>query len=209
MNFDQVIPFSQSKGGKTPNLCLDNVSKGFGISGQHEYNTAWEAWQHTQQHADSNVPAGVDVPLFYSYSATIDGVYANYGHVNVRLANGQVWSDGNLYASIAAYLVNHAPKFVGWGESLNNFEIIKGVTMDVMTGGRIYNLLYWAVSPSVAEKAKAVNYEGYFGAGIGTEVGQAYDGIIGSPQFAEMVAAARTPAKVIPYSGPPLFTEQS
>jgi len=122
----QVIPFNPALGGTTPNLCLANVCLGYGIP--NKYGSAWEAAEHTQQHTDP-VPAGLDVPLYYSYTATIDGVTANYGHINVRLANGTVWSDGNIYASIDAYLANHTPKYVGWGESINDVKIIEGEDM--------------------------------------------------------------------------------
>lgn len=118
----QLIPFDPNKGGSTPNLCLNNVRLGYGIA--NKYGSAWQAWQHTQQHADRNIPAGLAVPLFYSYTATIDGVTENYGHINVQLPDGRVWSDGNYYASIEAYTANHSPKFVGWGESVNDFKII-------------------------------------------------------------------------------------
>ena len=208
MDFKQVIPFDQSKGGNTPNLCLENVSKGFQIA--ERYNSAWQAWENTIQHPNSNVPAGLDIPLFYSYTATIDGVPANYGHINVRLANGTVWSDGNIYPSIAAYLAQHTPKFVGWGESVNGATIIKGEEpMSIWNNGDTYNLLFHAVSPAVAEAAKAANFVGYFGLQDGMESNQAFNDIISSPQFDEMVAAARVPANYVPYSGPQLFEAKS
>lgn len=119
----QLIPFNQQNAGKVPNLCLDNVRRGYGIS--NKYASAWEAWEHTEQHTDRDIPNGLDVPLYYSYTTTIDGVTENYGHINVRLANGTVWSDGNIYASIDAYTANHYPKFVGWGESVNDFKVIE------------------------------------------------------------------------------------
>jgi hypothetical protein len=122
----QVIPFNPAQGGTTPNLCLANVCLGFGIP--NKYGSAWEAWQHTQQHTDP-VPDGLDVPLYYSYSVNLGQGVQNYGHINVRLANGTVWSDGNIYASIDAYLANHWPKYVGWGESINDVKIIEGDTM--------------------------------------------------------------------------------
>lgn len=128
MGFSQLIPFDTSKGGNVPNLCLDNVRRGYGIG--NKYGSAWEAWQHTQQHPDRNIPNGLDIPIYYSYNATIDGVTQNYGHINVQLANGTVWSDGNIYASIEDYTSKKLPKFVGWGESINDFKIIQGGSMN-------------------------------------------------------------------------------
>lgn len=133
------VPFDQSKAGTIPNFCLDNVRRGYGIS--NKYPSAWEAWLHTQQHTDP-IPTGVDVPLFYSYTATLDNVTANYGHINVRLANGTVWSDGHIYTNLQAYLANHSPKYVGWGESINDYKIIEeknmSVPIDLGTGRMLY-----------------------------------------------------------------------
>ena len=123
---NQLIPFDQSKGGTRPLFCLDNVRRGYGIS--NKYGSAWIAWQHTQQHFDPP-PPNLDVPLFYSYTVKIDGVTANYGHINVRLKDGRVWSDGYTYQSIEAYTSTHAPKYVGWGESINDFKILEGEEM--------------------------------------------------------------------------------
>lgn len=138
---EQAIPFDTSKGGTVPNLCLDNVRRGYGI--ENKYSSAWEAWLHTEQHPDSNVPVGLAVPLYYSYTATIDGVTANYGHINVRLPNGTVWSDGNIYRSISDYTSKMFPKFVGWGESVNDFKVIQGgedMTVDDALARRLLSL---------------------------------------------------------------------
>jgi len=126
---EQLIPFDQSRAGNVHNFCLDNTCKGFGIA--DKYGSATEAWQHTQQHTDRDIPEGCDVPLFYSYTANIDGVTQNYGHINVRLKDGTVWSDGTIYADIDAYLYNHFPQYVGWGESVNDFQIIEGEEVKV------------------------------------------------------------------------------
>lgn len=134
----QLIPFDTSKGGNIPNFCLDNVRRGYSIA--NKYGSAWEAWLHTQQHADRNFPAGLDIPLYYSYTTTLDGVTKNYGHINVRLANGTVWSDGKIYANLDSYLINHFPKFVGWGESVNDFKIIGEDMSDIFNDGDAQNL---------------------------------------------------------------------
>lgn len=115
--YKQVIAFNQSLAGKVYGYCLQNVRKGFGISSK--YPTAIEAWQHTQQHKNRNVPVGIDVPLFYTFRT--------YGHINVRLANGKVWSDGVIYGSIADYENKKEPVFIGWGESVNGVSVIKYV----------------------------------------------------------------------------------
>lgn len=134
----QLIPFNQSRGGTTPNMCLANVIKGYVIGAK--YPDAWTAWVNTQQHG-GDAPAGLDVPVFFSYVATIDGVNKNWGHIGVRLANGQFWSDGKVYPTIAAYTSNHAPKYVGWGESINNVKVIGVEEMQPLTPAQVDHVL--------------------------------------------------------------------
>lgn len=124
---NQVRPFDQSKAETVKNGCLRNVRLGYGIPAK--YQTAWEAWLHTEQHKDRNPPQGLDVPLYYSYTTTINGVRKNFGHINVRLANGKVWSDGDIFSSISAYENTHSPVYVGWGESINGVKVIGGDNM--------------------------------------------------------------------------------
>lgn len=119
MGWRQVKPFNQSAAGTKSGYCLQNVRLGYGIAAK--YPNAIGAWNATQQHRDRNIPAGVDVPLFYSYKED--------GHVNVRLADGRVWSDGNIYSSLSAYESTHpAVKYLGWGESINDVRIIEYVS---------------------------------------------------------------------------------
>lgn len=123
MSYTQLTPFDPSKGGNVPNLCLDNVRRGYGIG--NKYGSAWEAWEHTQKHPDRNVPVGVAVPIYYSYTVDLGDGPQNYGHINVQLPDGRVWSDGNYYTSIDGYMAHHDPKYVGWGESVNDVQVIK------------------------------------------------------------------------------------
>jgi hypothetical protein len=136
----QLIGFDTTKGGHTPNFCLANVCAGYSI--KNLYPSAWEAWSHTQQHTDTP-PAGTDVPVFFSYTATIDNINKNWGHIGVKLKDGRFWSDGNIYPSIESYQANHTPRYVGWGESINNVTILKGD--DMSTVGEVeFNDLYRA-----------------------------------------------------------------
>lgn len=114
----QSRTFNQALGGTTRLRCLRNVRRGYSIP--PKYASATQAWNHTQQHRDRNVPTGVDVPLYYYYK--VMGV--NLGHINVRLANGKVWSDGQIFSSLASYEAQKAPTFLGWGESVNDVRVI-------------------------------------------------------------------------------------
>ena len=115
--YRQLRGFNQSAAGKIKGFCLRNVRLGYGI--QAKYANAITAWNHTQQHRDRNVPLGVDVPLFYTWGSD--------GHINVRLADGRVWSDGEIFSSIADYEAKREPNFIGWGESVNDVRVIEYV----------------------------------------------------------------------------------
>lgn len=114
MAYRQTKAFNPSIAGTLKGYCLRNVRLGYGITSK--YPSAWVAWGATQQHRDRNVPSGVAVPLYYSWGA--------YGHINVRLPDGRVWSDGDYYASIEDYEAKKEPDFVGWGESVNDVRVI-------------------------------------------------------------------------------------
>ena len=123
MSYKQVKAFSTAKAGKTKNMCLRNVRLGYEIPAK--YDDAWTAWTKTQQHKDRNIPIGVSTPLYYSYITTINGVRQNYGHINVQLPDGRVWSDGEYFNSLSHYEAKKSPTFVGWGESVNGVSVIK------------------------------------------------------------------------------------
>lgn len=126
MAWNQVKAFDKIKAGKVAGQCLANVRKGYGINSK--YPDATTAWGHTQQHRDRNVPGGIAVPLFYTFY--VNGV--NEGHINVRMPDGTVWSDGNTYASIVDYENKKAPGFIGWGESVDDIRVISYTADPVM-----------------------------------------------------------------------------
>lgn len=120
----QTVNFDVNKAGTTKYLCLANVRKGYGIGAK--YPDATTAWNNTQQHRDRSFPA-CDVPVFYSWVGTVDGVRKNYGHIAVRLADGRVWTDGRYYANVdelsAKYLSGST--YLGWGESVNDVKVVE------------------------------------------------------------------------------------
>lgn len=120
--WNQVKAFDPAKGGSTPGYCLRNVRQGYGI--WPLYSNAITAWEHTEQHT-TPIPQGVDVPLFFSYRED--------GHIGVNLANGKFWSDGKTYDTLSAYLDNHEPKYLGWGESINKQRVLELVEVNMPT----------------------------------------------------------------------------
>lgn len=114
MAYKQVKKFDQERAGSKPLYCLQNTRLGFTI--QPKYPNAITAWENTQQHPNRNIPKGLDVPLYYSFKTD--------GHINVQLANGKLWSDGKVYANLAAYEAASSPVYLGWGESVNGERVI-------------------------------------------------------------------------------------
>lgn len=140
--YKQVRKFDQSKAGKVPSDCLRNTRLGYSIS--KKYPDALTAWKHTQQHKDKNIPEGLDIPVFFDWYGTVDGVYKNWGHIGVRLADGRLWTDGRIYPSIDAlvsqYLSRGRGKYLGWGESINDTKVVEGGIIDDMTREQAHHL---------------------------------------------------------------------
>lgn len=127
MAYKQVKAFNQSKATHTAGACLVNVRTGYGINSK--YPNAWSAWEHTDQHTDA-IPTGVDVPLYFSYKD------ANNGHIGVHLADGRFWSDGTIYASVAAYNASgHTPQYRGWSTSVDGVAVIQQVVAPTPPAG--------------------------------------------------------------------------
>ncbi len=128
--WEQTRGWNSNKGGKQAGMCLRNVRMGYDIP--PKYDDAWTAWLNTEQHRDRNFP-NLYTPIYFSYTATIDGIKKNYGHIGVRYPDGRFWSDGKVFASVEAYENAHAPVFVGWGESVNGVKVIKVQGDDMIT----------------------------------------------------------------------------
>jgi uncharacterized coiled-coil protein SlyX len=126
----QIKPFNTAAAGTTKYLCLQNVRLGYGIPAY--YSTATKAWNGAIKHQDRSFPQGCDVPVFYTWYGTVDGVYANYGHVAVQLADGRVWTDGKYYANVDSlnqYYLGGKGTYLGWTEDLNNVRVVTEATM--------------------------------------------------------------------------------
>lgn len=134
--WENTVTVDIGKMGKVKGGCLYNTRIAVAPVIKAKYGYAWEAEQHCTLHA-GNAPKGVWVPLFFSYYATIDGVYRNWGHVMWQAPDGSVYSDGVKYASKEAYMKNHTPKYVGWGEILEGVRVVKWVAPAVPATPRV------------------------------------------------------------------------
>lgn len=124
MSWKQTKDFVIKNAGTKKYWCLQNVRLGYNIA--PKYETAWDAWKGTVQHTDK-APAGVAIPLFFSWTGKVDGVTKNWGHVAVRLKDGRIWTDGKYYKTTAELIKNYLPagKYVGWGETLNGARVVQ------------------------------------------------------------------------------------
>ncbi len=126
MSYQQVRRFDQTKAGRVIGLCLRNVRLGYGIASK--YNSAWQSWLNAPQKT-TTIPTGLDIPVYFSYIATINGVRANYGHIGVRLANGRFWSDGKTFLNLTTFRALHwNTRYVGWSDEVNDVKVIKAST---------------------------------------------------------------------------------
>jgi hypothetical protein len=119
MAYRNTRSFNQRTAGNQHLACEANTRKGFDIPAK--YLNAWSDWQHTDQQTGP-IPTGVDVPLYFWY------IDSNNGHVGVRLANGQFWSDGTVYGSVAAYnAAGHTPQYRGWSTHMDGVQVLEQV----------------------------------------------------------------------------------
>lgn len=128
MAYTQTRPFVIANAGTVKYLCLANVRKGYGIPAKYDY--AYLDWQNNaKQHPDQNYPAGVAVPVYFSWVGTVGGVNKNWGHIAVRLPDGRIWTDGRYYNSVGELLNNYLSngRYLGWGESVNGIRVVREV----------------------------------------------------------------------------------
>lgn len=112
--------------GKTKGLCVVNTRVAANPDIPAKYATAHDAALHAILHPGA-APSGLWIPLYFDFWATIDGVYKNWGHVGWGAPDGSFYSDGVKYSSVAEYQRTHAPRYIGWGELLNDVRVISYV----------------------------------------------------------------------------------
>lgn len=112
-----------------PDYCLAYVGSVFGLSSENTAD-AWQGWQATQfKHTDS-IPTDVAVPVWFSWTGTIDGVTQNWGHVAVSTPNG-VYTNPlsgtghKVFASVPALEAAYGVKYVGWSEDISNLKVVE------------------------------------------------------------------------------------
>lgn len=114
-----------------PGYCLRFIDQVFPGSAPG-YQTAWQAWNGTElKHISQDFPP-VSVPVWFDSWATVNGVYARYGHVVAWVpgrgfvesgtrqgGKGQQW-----HLTIAEVERYNNCKFVGWSEDMPGNVIV-------------------------------------------------------------------------------------
>lgn len=127
--------------------CLKFAENTFSALNYGFADCATKAWELAQfKHPNYNVPTDVSVPLWFSYFATLNGVYKDWGHVvtsvpgrglfsspwsinqvtpeNVETGVGSTW-----FKDIAECERILGCKYVGWSEDIANVRVVEGVVM--------------------------------------------------------------------------------
>lgn len=128
-----------------PHLCLQFVRTVFGVPAKYGYAT--EAWQKAKYKHTDTLPT-VAVPVWFSWTGTVEGIRKNWGHVAVWVpargilsdplqgANGSIWlpSIQTLQEKIGG-----GAKYLGWSEDINDVRVAQGG--DMIARGRAIRLL--------------------------------------------------------------------
>ena len=123
--------------------CLGLVQRVYGAPGLH--NTAWQAWQATEdKHYDRELPP-VSVPLWFDHWGTYGGVYGQFGHVVAWIpGRGFLSSPANgvgqdWVATIEQVERRYNSKYVGWTTDINTVKVAEYVKEDEnMAQGAFY-----------------------------------------------------------------------
>tara|TARA_R110000782_G_scaffold72294_3_gene144825 strand:- start:2150 stop:2740 length:591 start_codon:yes stop_codon:yes gene_type:complete len=93
--------------------------------------TAWDAWLREPAKRETRDMPSADVPVFFSFWGTYNGISKNWGHTGIYQAStGRVFSSpgsgyGNKwFASIEQACSSWGLTYVGWSESLAGKQIV-------------------------------------------------------------------------------------
>lgn len=111
--------------------CLGLVQRVYGAPGL--YNTAWQAWQATQEKHYSKDMPNVSVPVWFDHWGTYSGVYGQFGHVVAWVpGRGFLSSPGSgvgqkWLSSISEIERYYNCKYVGWTSDINSVVVAEEV----------------------------------------------------------------------------------
>lgn len=112
--------------------CLRFTRNAFGIGSKYEY--AWLNWQSSKTRHTDALP-NVAVPVWFTWTGTIDGIHRNWGDVAIWVpgrgvfgtplkggGNSNRW-DASVQARAAA--IGGGAQYVGWTEDINDVKVVE------------------------------------------------------------------------------------
>lgn len=111
-----------------PDYCLAYVEQVFGVKSDPDPD-AWQGWLNTKFKHTNPTPNNVSVPVWFSWTGTINGVTQNWGHVAVSTPNGVFTnplsgSGHKVFASVPALATAYGVQYVGWSEGIGNLRVV-------------------------------------------------------------------------------------
>lgn len=118
----------------SPGWCLRFTRNSFGVG--PKYASAWEAWQGSPfKHMDA-LP-NVAVPVWFSWTGTIDGITKNWGDCAIWVPGRGVFgtplrgggNSNRWFNSVEerARLIGGGAQYVGWTEDVNGVKVVEHV----------------------------------------------------------------------------------
>lgn len=126
MEYTQVLFFNINTPGEDDE-CLVYVHTGFGIG--DKYDDATDAWNNAQFKQTGTPPTNISVPIWFSWTGTIDGVTKNWGHVGAWV-NGKIYSTTaqgvKVFDSIQDLMnfIQEGIQYLGWSEDINGTQVV-------------------------------------------------------------------------------------
>ena len=116
-----------------PGWCLRFVRNAFGVSSKWDY--AWQSWEASPTKHTDGLPSDVCVPVWFTWTGTIDGVKRNWGDVAVWVPGSGVFGTplkggGNgsrWWPSVEerARAIGGGAQYVGWTEDVNGVRVVE------------------------------------------------------------------------------------
>jgi hypothetical protein len=143
-----------------PGYCLTYVQDVFGVPAKEP--SALADWNNnTYNHANSNFPDGVAVPIWFSGK---HGVLKQFGHVAVRMPDGSVWSCSHPTSNEPMHFdsidslnqyYSYQLIYLGWTEDVEDVRVIeKGEAMTDQEAHDVGTAVYRAVYGREPENGK-------------------------------------------------------
>jgi hypothetical protein len=164
-----------------PDYCLAYVEQVFGVKNDPD-PYAWQGWLDTQFKHTDPLPAN-SVPVWFSWTGTIDGVTRNWGHVAVSTPSGVYTnplsgSGHKVFPSVQALATAYEVQYVGWSEDVGNVRVVSNQGEMIMVDENMLNNLYKAVFDRAPDHPGADGY-------IGQPADVVLQELLDSPEYAQ------------------------